>query len=138
MSLRVTGGSILYNKKIGFVFFPSGVVENGPSVLIGPAYKRTIDVSFEEIGKIILECLVISKNSIPLDRHDVDRKLAIRETGLKSDAQVYKQCEYLEFTQRGDLLEITDARDFKINVKSNDINEIGRVISEWADGFNKN
>lgn len=85
--------AIYYNSKKGFLFFPFGIIDNGPRVIIEPAIKKNISTSMQEIGDAISQSLVHSRNSLPVKQADFNGNLVLEVSGIKGHTRfnnIYK------------------------------------------------
>lgn len=93
--MKKTQAAIYYNNEKGYLFFPFGVLKNGPRIIISPAIKENKDISTLEIGNKIVQCLEVSKNAMPLEESEFNRNLALEISGTKSQTKFNNLYKYL-------------------------------------------
>lgn len=129
--MKKTQVAIYYNDKKGYLFFPFGVLKNGPRIIINPAIKENKDISTLEIGNKIAQCLEVSKNALPLEKSEFNKNLALEISGTKSQTKFNNLYKYLLCEEKDNKLLLIDKEDNKEYVFENeDIIGLGNQVSQ--------
>lgn len=129
--MKKTQVAIYYNDEKGYLFFPFGVLKNGPRIIINPAIKENKDISSLEIGNKIVQCLGVSKNALPLEKSEFNKNLVLEISGTKSQTEFNKLYKYLLCEEKDNKLLLIDKGDNKEYVFENeDIVGLGNQVSE--------
>lgn len=129
--MKKTQVAIYYNDEKGYLFFPFGVLKNGPRIIINPAIKENKDISTLEIGNKIVQCLGVSKNALPLEKSEFNKNLVLEISGTKSQTEFNKLYKYLLCEEKDNKLLLIDKGDNKEYVFENeDIVGLGNQVSE--------
>lgn len=105
--------AIYFNNEKGYIFFPFGVLKNGPRILINPAIKENKDISVLEIGNKIMQCLEVSKNALPLEKSEFNKNLVLEISGLKSQTKFNNLYKYLLCEEKDNKILLTDKMNNK-------------------------
>lgn len=129
--MKKTQVAIYYNDEKGYLFFPFGVLKNGPRIIINPAIKENKDISTLEIGNKIAQCLEVSKNALPLEKSEFNKNLALEISGTKSQTKFNNLYKYLLCEEKDNKLLLIDKEDNKEYVFENeDIIGLGNQVSQ--------
>lgn len=138
--MKKTQAAIYYNNEKGYLFFPFGVLKNGPRIIISPAIKENKDISTLEIGDIIVQCLEVSKNALPLEKSEFNKNLALEISGTKSQTKFNNLYKYLLCEKKDHKLFLIDKEEKKEYVfEKEDIIGLGNQVSKiLSQGMNCN
>lgn len=138
--MKKTQAAIYYNNEKGYLFFPFGVLKNGPRIIISPAIKENKDISTLEIGNKIVQCLEVSKNAMPLEESEFNRNLALEISGTKSQTKFNNLYKYLLCEEKDHKLFLIDKEEKKEYVfEKEDIIGLGNQVSKiLSKGMNCN
>ena len=135
--------AIYYNDEKGYIFFPFGVLKNGPRIIINPAITENTDISSLEIGNKIIECLEVSQNAMPLEKSEFNKNLVLEISGIKSQTKFNKLYKYLLCEKKDNKFFLIDKKNNKEFVfdKENIIglgNQVCKILSENLNPSNSN
>lgn len=138
--MKKTQAAIYYNNEKGYLFFPFGVLKNGPRIIINPAIKENKDISTLEIGDKIVQCLEVSKNALPLEKSEFNKNLALEISGTKSQTKFNNLYKYLLCEEKDHKLFLIDKEEKKEYVfEKEDIVGLGKQVSKiLSQGMNSN
>lgn len=138
--MKKTQVAIYYNDEKGYLFFPFGVLKNGPRIIINPAIKENKDISTLEIGDKIVQCLEVSKNALPLEKSEFNKNLALEISGTKSQTKFNNLYKYLLCEEKDHKLFLIDKEEKKEYVfEKEDIIGLGNQVSKiLSQGMNSN
>lgn len=138
--MKKTQVAIYYNDEKGYLFFPFGVLKNGPRIIINPAIKENKDISTLEIGDKIVQCLEVSKNALPLEKSEFNKNLAFEISGTKSQTKFNNLYKYLLCEEKDHKLFLNDKEEKKEYVfEKEDIIGLGNQVSKiLSQGMNSN
>jgi len=129
--MRKVQVGIYYNEKKGYLIFPFGVLENGPRVIIDPGIIMPMTASPVEIGEAVQECLLISKESLPISKNEFNKNLVLEKSGFKSHSAFNKAYQYVACVETEDKIKLTDNVDqFEISLKDISGEILGNRIVE--------
>lgn len=129
--MKKTQAAIYYNDEKGYLFFPFGVLKNGPRIIINPAIKENKDISTLEIGDKIVQCLEVSKNALPLEKSEFNKNLALEISGTKSQIKFNNLYKYLLCEEKDNKLFLINKEEKKEFVfEKEDIIGLGNQVSK--------
>lgn len=121
--------AIYFNNEKGYIFFPFGLLKDGPRIIINPAIKENKDISTLEIGNKIMQCMEVSKNALPLEKSEFNKNLVLEISGLKSQTKFNNLYKYLLCEEKDNKLLLVDKKDNKEYVFENeDIAGLGNQV----------
>lgn len=129
--MRKIQAAIYYNTKKGFIFFPFGIMQNGPRIIIGPGIKKEKDATLIEIEENILKCLIISEQSVPIEKVNFNPNLALEVSGEKGYTKFNRlyQCVICEKKENGFYLENRTEKK-ETFISDSEIKQLGKSTVE--------